>query len=281
MSYRKHHIKSKIQKNTPKRPFFTKLWFWIIFLLVALILTGAYFALFFPGIQINTISISGNSKIKTEELQNIISNSANTGLINVLSINISSKSMLLVNANKIRQETLNKFPNIENVTIKKEWPETLTIKVSERQPVGIFCNFGTECYLIDINGVIYEPANMQEGSFVITKNSADTSLYSGKKIFNENIINLIAKSEKNLREAFNINVKEALIIEPARLNITTAEGWQIYFNLTDDMDINSQITKLNLLLNEEFSMENRKNLRYIDLRMKDRAIICDNSDCAK
>ena len=57
------------------------------------------------------------------------------------------------------------------------------------------------------------------------------------------------------------------------MNVTTDGGWQIYFNVgSGDPDIDSQITKLNLLLNETINPDARKTLQYIDLRFKDRAI---------
>jgi len=75
---------------------------------------------------------------------------------------------------------------------------------------------------------------------------------------------LILQIQGNLKDNFQINVKEAAISLPERLNIKTSENWQIYFNL--ESDINLQITKLNLPLKEEISPEKRENLEYIDVR---------------
>ena len=63
--------------------------------------------------------------------------------------------------------------------------------------------------------------------------------------------------------------------------MNTSKNWQIYFDLSSDSDINSQLTKLNLLLNGGISADDMKNLHYIDFRPKDRAIICDNATCGE
>ena len=84
-------------------------------------------------------------------------------------------------------------------------------------------------------------------------------------------MNDIYKIQKDLKDNFQINLTEALITSPIRLNVTTGEGWQIYFNLQGNPDINSQITKLNLLLNGDITPTIRKTLQYIDLRFQDRA----------
>ena len=81
----------------------------------------------------------------------------------------------------------------------------------------------------------------------------------------------IYEIEKNLKDNFQINLSDALISTPIRLDIKTGEGWQIYFNTDTDSDITSQLTKLDLLLQKEISAESRQSLQYIDLRFKDRA----------
>jgi hypothetical protein len=84
-----------------------------------------------------------------------------------------------------------------------------------------------------------------------------------------------------LKDNFQINLEEALVTSPLRLDVNTSENWRIYFDLGPDSDINLQLTKLNLLLNGGISTASRKTLRYIDLRPKDRAIICDNNTCGQ
>ena len=94
-------------------------------------------------------------------------------------------------------------------------------------------------------------------------------------------MDLLLKLEKNMRDDFKIKIKEATITSPIKLSVTTGEGWKIYFNLGDDSDTSVELAKLNLLLNGGMTAQERENLRYIDLKPKDRAIICDNSTCAR
>ena len=74
-----------------------------------------------------------------------------------------------------------------------------------------------------------------------------------------------------------------ILAEISPIEDFTGKNWQIYFDLSPGSDTNSQITELNLLLSNKISTGPegypRKKLRYIDLRPKDRAIICDNSTC--
>ena len=93
----------------------------------------------------------------------------------------------------------------------------------------------------------------------------------------KNIMEMILKTEKILHDDFKLDINTVEIASAMRLYMNTSENWQIYIDLSGDADV--QLSKLNLLLAGGMSSQSRKNLRYIDLRPKDRAIICDNSTC--
>lgn len=92
-------------------------------------------------------------------------------------------------------------------------------------------------------------------------------------------MHIFSEIQNDLAKKFNINIQEAFITSPIRMNIKTNENWQIYFNLQDNPDISSQLKGMNALLSGQLDSNNRQNLYYIDLRFKDRAVICDNVVC--
>jgi cell division septal protein FtsQ len=279
MSFRKKHVKNKIYKTRPRKPIFKKWWFWILILVLATILAGFYFILFYPGFQIKNIEIFGNEKIGSQELQSIILSNINTGLL--------SKSIFLVNTDKISKEILEKFSTIKQAEVSKKFPQTITLLVAERKPIGVFClGQGDECFLIDQDGIIFSakglPASGWENSQnmpIIRQILNNNAVYIGEQVIAGSIMDAIYKIQKTLKDNFDINIEEALVASPIRLNIKTNENWQVYFDIGQDSDVNAQAIKLNLLLSEEISKDTRKDLRYINLIPKDRAIICDNSVC--
>lgn len=279
-SYRKKHIKSKIHKIKPKKSIFKKPWFWIVLLCLIIILVVFYFALFYSGFQLKNIIILGNSTVKTQDLQDIVSEHANTGLITFWNVKITSRSIFLINEDKINKDILEKFPEIEKLTINKNLPQTLILDVTERKQVGVFCNETEQCLSIDDNGIIFGPLISLPVNTTVMRQTIDNGqIFTGEQALAKNIIDIILKIQKSLKDNFQIDLREALIASPARLNIETNENWEIYFDLSAGPDISLQITKLNLLLSGGISASERKNLRYIDLRPKDKAIICDNSTC--
>lgn len=274
MSYRKKHIKNKIHRIKPKKSLFKKKWFWVLFLLIFILLVGAYFLLFYPGVQIENVFISGNEKVNGQDLSNLVTGSLEAALIDIAGVKLTTKSIFLVNGDKIKEEVLSDFSDIETASIKKILPQTIHVQVSERQPTGIYClenSAEQPCFFIDRNGIVFkESLDRTDELIFIKKLPAPNSIDIGSLSVDSHIMNAISDIKINLKNNFNIGVKEALIANPIRLNITTSEGWEIYFDIDYNSDINSQLTKLNLLINTNINFEARKALEYIDLRFQDR-----------
>jgi len=265
---------------------FFRLWFWTLALLLASVSLAFYLPVFYPGFQVKNIVILGNDKIKTQDLERIVLENANTGLVDFGWLKIISRSIFLVDLQKIDKEILDKFPVIESIKTSKNLPQTLAVDVAERKAVGIYCPLASSeqprCFLIDQNGVVFEPEdNLQQGLVIVRQAIGDPEVFTGENVIQKSIMETIYKIEKNLEDKFQINLREALIASSTKLDIKTSENWQVYFDLSESADINMQITKLDLLLEKEISSENRKNLRYINLIPKDRAIICANPICGE
>jgi len=292
VSYRKKHVKSKIYRARTTRPIFTRIWFLVSFLFILIILSSLYFVLFYEGVQVKNIVIYGNVRVKSQDLQNIVLEHATTGLINFWNIKIVSRSIFLVNNGRINDAILRDLPEIEKIEITKNLPQTLIVNTVERQPIGIFCRSASsdsaveECFQIDASGTIFGGGKvLSSGVTIVRQYVEEGQVFAGEKVIAQSIISAISNVQKMLKDSFQIDLKEALVSSPVRLNITTGENWKIYLDLGPGADVDSQITKLSLLLNGGISGSkgdtNRKSLRYIDLRPKDRAIVCDNSTCGE
>lgn len=264
----------------PKEPIWKSSRFWAIVLISIIVLTGAYFLFFYPGFQLKNITVSGNIKINSQDIEGIVSEHANTGLVDIGDFKVSSRSIFLVNEQNTIKDILNKFPGVESVTMNKSLPQTLVLGITERKPLGAYCDKSNKCYLIDQNGIIFEPISMPAQDATIVRQVIESGqVFNGEQVITKKIIEIIYKIQKSLKDNFQINLTEALVASPIRLDVQTNKNWKVYFDLNENSDINLQLTKLNLLLGGGMSDKEKQNLKYIDLRPKDRAIICDNSTC--
>jgi cell division septal protein FtsQ len=214
------------------------------------------FASFF---NIKEIQILGNQKVSTEDIKQLV----NEKIIRNFG-KFSSKSIFLSNLKEAKASILNKFPQIEDINLKRKFPGSLIVEAKERTPVATFCP-NSECFLIDKNGVVFEKTDVIFSEFPKIKNIQGKSNFSlGEKIIDEKILTFIPDVKSRLNEKLKIDVEEFNVPSLQRLNVKTKENWEIYFNL--DGDLKWQTEKLILVLENEIPSEKRKDLEYIDLR---------------
>jgi len=272
MRYRQKHIKRHL-KNRPKTPFYKKAVFWWLLLFTAILCSAVYLFLFLPNLQIAQIYVSGANRANVQAIEDIGWQYVTKNFMKVGDWALVSKSIFLADTQEIKNEVLNSDAVIEDVVIEKKWPAKIDIKIKERDKVAVFCQ-GERCFYIDANGVIFDelPAKPESG-FIVRQSqdyeTADISL--GTAAVRDDLMASIYQIEKNLKDNFQINLTEALISTPTRLNIITGEGWQIFFNTGQGADMSNQLTKLDLLLKQEISSQTRQALEYIDLRFEGRA----------
>jgi cell division septal protein FtsQ len=232
---------------------------------------------------VKNVVVYGNEKVDAKDIQKLVLSNTSVEFFRFWKIEIRSSSIFLVNKNNLQKQILTGFSTIDRVVISKNYPKTLTVEITERKPIGAYCGSSNQCYLIDPNGVVFQQLpGVPDGTTIIRQLTDNAQIYDGQKVMTSDVVDAIYKIQTNLKNNFQMDAKEASITSQVRLNVLTSEGWQIYFDLDSGYDINSQLTKLDLLLSggpEGISVNSRKNLRYIDLRPKDRAIICDNKTC--
>ena len=266
MSYKRNHLKRRLKtrKKFIKRPVF---WFFVLFIIIIAIL---YFVLFLPEFQVTKINISGNKKIQSQDIENIALADINKKIFTIGYVQILTKSIFIVDKNNLIKDILKKFPEIENVEVQKKIPNNITLKINERKIFAVFCNGekSDECFSLDENGVIFEKLeNIPQDMIIIRIPSYNKEIFTGENVVEKKIIDMISKIQKNLKNNFQIDITQALVLNP--LVLKTNENWQAYFDTNSDIDL--QITKINMLLRDEIPVNTRKNLQYIYLQYKDRA----------
>lgn len=265
MSYRKKHIHPKIRSLRPKKRFWKKRWFWTSFLLAALAAGLFYLFFFFPKFQVQTVTVWGNDKVSGEDISSVAWKAINKKMLG-----IRQRNIFTVYEDSLKQSLLDAFPAIEEVAVKKEWLGAVNLKITERKPLAVFCQgSGKEnCFTLDKHGVIYESAYSIAGNLIVRAGSGfEAPLSEGQHVIDASLMQSIVKIRDTLRHNFQIELAEVLWENP--LVATTTEGWKIYFDPAVNMEM--QITKMDLLLKNEITPAVRKKLNYIYLQYKDRA----------
>ncbi len=259
-NYKRYYRKAKTNVKKKRKKVFSSVfhssYFW--FFLILLVLGGLllYFFFFSSFFQIKKIEVIGNRKTPSEKIEKVIS----TNIEKEIGI-FRTKNIFLIDIRKAENSILKDFPEISEILIKRKFPETLIVKVTERKPVAIFCQ-EEKCFLIDKKGIIFEKYQGEKSDLIINKDDFKKNLNTGEEIFDEGRMKKII-TIKNEMKILKIPLVKISEISNKRINILTKYGWQAYFN--PERNLEWQLTELSILL-RKISPEKRKNLKYIDLR---------------
>jgi cell division protein FtsQ len=228
-----------------KKPFFKKPIFWISIFLI-LILAGVSYALFFSNIfKIKEIEISGEERIQKEDFKKFLKDK------------IATKNILLIKLSPIRNEILKNFPQISSIEIKRKFPSTLIFKISERKEVAAICQ-KEDCYLVDKEGIAFERGG--EGILKIERENFGDGIKPGDRVIEKEILDKILEISKRIE----LGIEKVSIISEDNLHFKTFQGFEIFID--PQKDIEWQITKLKVALENAIPKEKLNELEYIDLR---------------
>jgi cell division septal protein FtsQ len=256
MKYRKPH-RVKRKKSILKNRFF-----WLILLILVFFGSVFYLLILSSLFQIKNISIFGVEKISSDEIKNFVQNKLEKKILF-----LRTKSIFLININEIEKEVFNNFPPAAEIKIERKFPNTLNIILRERAPLANFCQ-AEKCFLLDEEGIIFEESEPKENFIKITDGQKEKIAKLGERAIEKDYLEKILKIQKYIQEELKLEIKEFIVFHH-RLNLKMAEGWEIYFDPRED--INWQLTKLKLVLEEKIPSEKRKDLEYIELRFGDLA----------
>ncbi len=253
--YKKPH---RIKK---RKSIFRNRFFWLGILILIIFVGIFYLISFYSFFQVKVIKISGNEKVATEDLNNLV----NTKITHPFSIfwwKIFSRSIFLANFKEIQKDILKKFPQIEEINLKRKFSDIILLQIRERKPTAVFCK-ELNCFFIDKHGIVFEPT-ATSSEFLLLLSGTGKEINLGEKIINEEELSKILEVKRKMKDELKIPPEEILVVSEERFNLKTKEGWQIYFNFKEDLGW--QLTKLKAVLEKEIPPEKRKNLEYIDVR---------------
>ena len=228
-----------------KKPFFKKPVFWISFFLI-LISASSFYILFFSNIfKIKEVLILGEIRIQKEEIEKFLREM------------VGGKNIFLIKPDIIKNEALKNFPQISSLEFKRKFPSGLIFKILERREVAVFCQ--KDCYLVDKEGIAFERGE-KEGILRIEKENFENEIRLGKKLVEKEILEKILE----ILEKSGMKIEKVSIVSEDNLQFHTLEGWKFYIDPQKDIDW--QLTKLKVAIENAIPKEKIQDLEYIDLR---------------
>ena len=148
--------RTSAKKGTRRRRFRPRLSRGVLrrLLSVLLLVFGVYqsiaFAFTTPLLRVNRISVHGNVRLSSGEVQALVED-------------LRGSSILRVDLDAFRQRLV-ESPWVADVALRRVLPSTVEVFVSERRPVGL-CRMGQDLYLVDETGTVIDQFGPQYSEF--------------------------------------------------------------------------------------------------------------------
>ncbi|MBI2003168.1 MAG: FtsQ-type POTRA domain-containing protein [Candidatus Wildermuthbacteria bacterium] len=239
---------------------------WIVRTCAAIGIAAGFFAflLFAPFAQISRVRVEGTRLASRADLEASALEKARTryGFF-------ETRGILFVSPSAMETALLKEFPELEALSVSRDLPRTLVVRVKERFPRATACN-GTTCLSIDEKGFAFTLKDAEAGMNIIIPEAIitpGTRLLAAESV--SFVLELAAMIERSAKAG--VSIVHATVQEEERVDIAFKEGWELITNPT--LDIAWQFQKFEAVLDAQTSAAKRSRLQYIDVRFGDRAFL--------
>ena len=191
-------------------------------MLIISIFLIVYFIFFSQFFLIKKIEIEGNKNILSDNIKEIINNNISQPILGF----IPGNNFFFNKSEEIETILLNEFSEIKSVEVNKKFPNLLKIKITEKNPLIIWCRLDS-CYYIDNNGTAFLSA---EKKLLAEKDEKFIKIMEQSEIEEE----LEDKLEMN--ETENNNVEDKKNDLTYKLNAEEFEKVRLFFTREKQSD---------------------------------------------
>ncbi len=289
---------NRFQKKRYRKTSLKKYFYGGLFL--SLIIGLIYFIIWSPYLRVESIGIEGSVSYSQEIREMVQKKIAGT----FFKGGLPRKSIVLTPINQIRDDILERYSEIKDVVVVRQWPNTLNIQIQQRENIGVWCQIEyrekepfelvgedeelelatsteeivekereiNQCFHFDSEGVIFREAPLISGSLILNVYGTKSPVKIRDKVISEEMIKFILDVREDLPEIKIASeslpeVVDFEIISLEDLRVTTAQDWQIYFNPTYSVEL--QLEALRIVIEKEIK-ETLSSLEYIDLKIQGR-----------
>ena len=239
--------------------------------LIILIIFIIYFLFFSFLFRIKYIKIVGNDSINTQEIEEMIWQATDNNVLLIFNRNnywlLSTKYLL---------KTIGEKYAFENITIKKEFPNTVSLHLIERMGRLVW-KTGSEYYVVDNDGIVtrrlYEMSLVANGGIPVTiDKNAEPVIIGGNILSEKNITSMLDAYDyyKNNIDRPGLKFDRFEMDDQTShfYKIITRDNLEIHLNAQSSAE--AQLSKLKRVV--DTSAINFANLSYINLRVTDQVI---------
>lgn len=230
-----------------------------------------YVALFSPYMTIETVSFSGMRLIPEEQLMPVWK----TFSLGHRMFFFRNDNYSVFDSSAFALQIRNLSPWIRSVEVRKTFPSRIDVLVSEYETLLLWREGGEEKVLLSDGRILPHP-NIgavwnDQGVFVLFDETGRERAYN-QVIVSPETVSFLERFLSNFREQIDISLERevAFSYESSReVRLRTNEGWEMLLDTSLDPEL--VLESLRLVLHQGISLDDRKKLSGIDLRMSGKA----------
>jgi hypothetical protein len=266
-------IRKKRTSRKKKQAIFLKKAGLYCFLAIGTISATLYLLYFSPYFQVEKIEVRNANIVPADDLKKAISDKYSFSM-NIFGYQIGSKSILLPFFNSA--SLLSNFPQVEKLSLSRDFPNMLTLDVKERDPFAVWCkdwDQKQDCSWVDKKGFSFKPyqaSDSGDGLVIEEKESFEAMLLEAN-MDKKGFLAWADKTRGDLNSYPDIGKIVKFSVFTDKIVLKTQKGFEIYF--ASNGDLAWQMEKLRTVLKEKISSQKITALEYIDLRFGNQAIV--------
>lgn len=218
-----------------------------------------------PHFKIKHININGLETIKEQGIKDLINSQ-----LSKRRFFIFQQSNFWTFNKGLAVKTLNAKFGLRQLAIDKKFPNTLSISLRERVSALVW-SANNKYYNLDLGGVAVSEIAFEKVNprFPLIYDQNNQEVKTGQLVLSEATAAAVASIHDGISAKTPIKIGFFKMVGPKaqEIKVLTSDGWQIYFDVSGDID--KQINNLALTLQEKIK-DNTMNLEYIDLRFGER-----------
>ncbi len=179
-------------------------------------LAGLYFS---PLLRVQQVEVTGAATVSADDLRDIVG--------------AEGESMLTVDFADA-EARIGQMPQVQSVTIERQWPQTVKITVVERAPWATWA-IGDAAYVIDSEGIVLGGVAAPDGSPTITATDSTGILAPGDKV-DSGAVALTRALLEEVPARLQLSVASLEWSNASGLSLTTDAGYRVVVGGHEDME---------------------------------------------
>ncbi len=245
----------------------------IIFKILFVVFLGVviYSFIFSSFLEVSEIEINGLETLSQKNVEESAKNITNGKYIGF----IPKNNILFIMRGNFSKKLTGEFKKIEEIKIKKKFPNKLIIEIEERSLVLTLCSQGN-CFFVDKKGYAYaevdfDSEEVRQNNLVKLIDESEKPISEGDLVLRPSFVEFIFSIANEIRDKANVGItneyrSKSLIAE--EVIVQTDKGWDIYLSSNFPIDKSARILKT--ILNKQISLKDANELEYIDLRSENK-----------